>query len=211
MDSEALRARAIARHRYLTLIIADHEITSELEAARTLRDGQVLQEVRVNGRSLCQIDQWISYAEDALEEADGIDRKQVEWAPYAEVTTVERYINIKDYPDEDKDPYGEAYYADTEAQPNQSNKQSTSRFTPPSPLHTVPEEAAENFLPPFPSRSTADPTSSKTPEDYLSALESLYETLDQLGYSNQAARMNQNEESQEESSKGPRVNRFRRD
>ena len=77
--------RAIARHRFLMLIIAEQEITSRIEAERTLRDGQMLQEVRVDEKSLCCIDKWIEYANEALEEADRVERKRVQWAELVEV------------------------------------------------------------------------------------------------------------------------------
>ena len=45
----------------------------------------MLQEVRVDEKSLCCIDMWIEYADEALEEADRVERKRVQWAELVEV------------------------------------------------------------------------------------------------------------------------------
>ena len=63
-------ARAVAEHCYRTLARVNGEIDVELEAFRTLRNGQELQEVAVDERSLGIVNNWLAYIEEALEEAD---------------------------------------------------------------------------------------------------------------------------------------------
>jgi hypothetical protein len=155
--------------------------------------------------------------------------KRVQWADIAQIKIVERYINAKDGPDEDEEDLYKGSHC-TGSKLSESHDQTTLPYTPPSPLPTVPEEAAAEFSPPFPSRITAEIAPGNEQTTYLAQIQALHETLDQLqslreygsyqGVVNagltasgdrRARGLSRNAGLQEGSSTGPRVNRFRRE
>ena len=226
--------RAIARHRFLMLIIAEQEITLRIEAERTLRDGQMLQEVSVDKKSLRCIDKWIEYADEAIEEADRVEIKCVHWAEETRVEMVEQYINVPGAlynPMEDEDSeqddldgkymYGEDYLADNEAQFKESCERSTLQTDSDSCFPIVPGKPEEEFALPFPSPTATDITStvddnqsavpcSDEPQDYLARMEALRATLDCLRSLRQSRRYQGTNSAATSEEPQPRRNRFRR-
>ena len=205
-----------------------------MEAERTLRNGQMLQEVSVDEKSLRCIDKWIEYADEALEEADRLEIKRVHWAEETRIEMVERYINVPGAlydPMEDEDSeqddvdgkymYGEDYLADNEAQFKESGERSTFQTDSDPCIPIVPGNPEEEFALPFPSPTTADNTStvgdnqssvpsSDGPQDYSARIEALRAALDRLRSLRQSRRYQGTNSAATSEEPQPRRNRFRR-
>jgi len=100
------------------LVTSNQELGRQTAPLRVLHDGSILMNGMVGFEILQIIDQWISYIDDALEEADGYDKrlqKQVHWARKQEVRMVDRYIQYLEdnsdeeyyFAEEDEDLYSE--------------------------------------------------------------------------------------------------------
>ena len=169
--------REIARHRYLTLARVNGKIDTELEAFRTLQDGQELQEVRVQKRYLGVIDKWIDYAETALEEANRKDGRQVHWAEYSSVIT---------------DTY------EPEAEVPESYERSAPPYTPRSKSLSIIEELGEeeDILASFPVPPSTKVASVSDLADYSSRLPASHDTSDRSGTDKSESRRNRFKRSQ---------------
>ena len=176
MDTAVIRE--IARHRYLTLARVNGKIDTELEAFRTLRDGQELQEVvRVQERYLGVIDKWIGYAETALEEANSKDCRQVHWAEYSLVIT---------------DTY------EPEAEVPESYERSALLYTPQSKSLSIIEELEEeeDILALFPVPPSTKVASVSDLADYPSRLPAFHDASDRSESDKSESRRNRFERSQ---------------
>jgi hypothetical protein len=182
-------AREIIEHRYLTLARVNGEIDTELEALRTLRDGQELQGVRVQERYLGVIDKWIDYAETALEEADEEEFRQVHWAEYAMVVTFDRYLEEANSLLE-KTLYGDA--VDPESKIPESYERSASPYTPQSNMPSLKEELEEeeDLLLSFPVPPSAEVASGSNLKDSPSHLPAPHDASEQSGTSISESRRN---------------------
>jgi hypothetical protein len=65
--------------------VANQAIKSEIEMVNTLRNGETLQLVEVNGEVLRHVEDLVEYAENALEEANRSSRKHVHWKEHTEI------------------------------------------------------------------------------------------------------------------------------
>src|SRR5277367_1889186 len=92
LTSPKVVSQTVSTHWTNTIYSANRQLELEKEAARTLHNGQALWPVRVQEDCLGVIDHWLTYADDALEEANDWPGKKVTWADVAEVHRVERWI-----------------------------------------------------------------------------------------------------------------------
>ena len=75
------------------LVTSNQELGRQTAPLCVLHNGSILMNGMVGFKILPIIDQWLSYIDDALEEADGYDnrlQKQVHWAGKQEVRVVDR-------------------------------------------------------------------------------------------------------------------------
>lgn len=96
----------IAEYRAGAIKSVDQKRKADLKAARTLRNGQLLQPVQVREDYLGVIDRWVGYAGDALKEANTTVGQSVVWAETAELILFNRYTkefeeNLEDDSDEE--------------------------------------------------------------------------------------------------------------
>jgi hypothetical protein len=161
------RSLSVLLHDQLTIPIANRQLNAELIALQTLRNGERLVPGTVNAATIPILDNLIEHAEVALEEAR--DNRQLQWAEFADMRIVNRYINLLDGPDEmddnfedeedsnsEDDLYGDPYPTDNEPEIQESSERSTLRSSTPTSSSGHSETAEEEFDPPFPSRAKPD-------------------------------------------------------
>lgn len=180
------RTTEILNHRANTLYSVNQQLETEKEAARTLRNGQLLWPVRVQEDLLNVIDGWITYADDSLEEANAGPGKKVVWAEEAEVLTFERYAKELEEDSDEEFYYGYDYDDESVHQEFQSK---LAAFPEP-PLSAVREEMIDEDFRPFPPRLTPNTLSEimeecyehEQPLTYEVFLRNLHDTLEEMGY-----------------------------
>ena len=79
----------ITIHRYITLAQVNSKVNAEIAVIKTWQNRLKLQEVEIDEEHLGIIDSWLDYVEDVLEEANRQDGRQIHWAEYAMVKTID--------------------------------------------------------------------------------------------------------------------------
>ena len=143
----------ITIHQHITLARVNSKINAEIEAIKTLRNGLKLQDVEIDEEHLGIIDSWLNYAEDALEGVSRQGGRQICWAEYAMVKTVDRYL------EPEEGPYGESHPADRGIEWQGSYERSAKHYMPPSKIPPVIEEMEDKiFLPSLPANNLINNT-----------------------------------------------------